>query len=409
MIFKKNLAFFILFLLIIALNSFAAYSEKGYPLTVSSSSFLPAKLYAGNEASIILNLKNSSAASTIENIKIKIKAPKEFNVITDEIEIESLQPNETTTVVFKAKAKENATEGTYIFTFFFDYNLILNKNAISISDNTNVSVTLQGVYSLKIKQIKASNLRPHILEPFTLTALIENYSGTEAKNIVVNLTNANLANFILVDGTQRSISSLKGNSTTEVSFTLIPSRNITVGNHLFNVDVNCENCVKSTESLAIEVLGKPNLIISGIDYSIEGKNIKTLMQGDSFSIAVQLDNIGEEKAKAVQVFFDIDESITGTKKVFVGSIEPDDSGSAVFDLKIKENASEGYHNAKIRVEFLDELDEKKSFNTEYPLFIEKKPPESPVVLLLIVLAILVVLYFIIKMILRWLTLKRLQK
>ena len=404
----------LLLVLLFSAGVFSAAVTTGYTLAVSSTSTSPINPYAGDEISVLVNLENSASGVNLENIDLTLVAPEQFEMINNNVQIAALRSNGNTSAVFKVKAKEDATEGTYTFTLFLNYDTVTTSTARPTEQISTFGVTLKGVYSLDVVDIKSSNPRPHILEPFKVEALLNNDSGSNAKNIVAELSldgHSSLSDFILLDGVSREISSINGNSSKLVSFELMPAKTIAVGTYTFDINVSCENCVKSSrDKTAVEVLGRPNLIVSGVDYSIENKNSKTLFQGDSFSLAIQLDNLGEEKAKAVEVSIVTDDGFEGSKKTFIGSIDSDDSGSAIFDLVIGAVPA-GDHTFEIKIDYINELDEPTSIRESLDLTVNALPFNiwGWVSLLVFLSIFLGLLYVIIRMVLRYLALKKLEK
>ena len=158
-------------------------------------------------------------------------------------------------------------------------------------------------------------------------------------------------------------------------------------------------------------MGEPNLVFSNIEYSVDtpAGSSTQIMPGSSLILSVQLDNIGEEKAKDVSVSLKFDDSITGSTKSFLGNINPDDSGAAIFNLTTSFTARSGEHNGLIIVSYIDELGAEREFTEDYSLFVNEAPPTSPIVYLLILISLAVVLalvYFIVKFIFRQLALRK---
>ena len=130
------------------------------------------------------------------------------------------------------------------------------------------------------------------------------------------------------------------------------------------------------------------------------------MQGEAFSLSVKLDNIGEEKAKAVEVLLESTNEIVGVKKAYVGNIDEDDSGAAIFDLIANDNAAAGEHPIKMTIKYKDETDQEKTFEGSYSIYINKKPEPSIILPLILIIIILAIAYFLVKMVFRQLALRK---
>jgi len=175
--------------------------------------------------------------------------------------------------------------------------------------------------------------------------------------------------------------------------------------YVFNLKAGCDDCSDSEKSVSLDLIGEPDLILSGIDFSVDSGG-KQILQGTTFSLSVQLDNIGEEQAKAVKITIDVDGGITGPKEAYIGSIDEDDSGAAIFDLAAAFDAEIGEHDTKILITYLDEFGQEQTISQDYSIHVNQRPPESPIGLLIVLVIILVVIYFILKLVFRQISLRK---
>ena len=200
----------------------------------------------------------------------------------------------------------------------------------------------------------------------------------------------------------------------KVSFSMLLGDKVMSDTYVFSLDVNCDDCSKIfSNQFSFLALGRPELVFSSIEYSVEGAlgSDKQIMAGSPFTLSIQLDNIGKEKAKGVEVSIDFGKGILGAGKSFLGNIDPDDSGAAVFSLTAASDVNPGPQAGTIAVTYTDELGGKKSFSESYSLFVNHQPPTSPVVyivILILVLAVLGVLYLIIRFVFRQLAIRKAQ-
>ena len=223
-------------------------------------------------------------------------------------------------------------------------------------------------FSLDVSSFKFSPLQPYAGEKFDLIADVSNTCSGMARSAGAELKKSDSTSFdpfvLLSPNTVKIGDILPGLSKT-VTFSLMPISDAEPGVYNFNIDLNCYDCTTKTSKISFEVLSRPAVIFSGIDLSIEGRDGAYILPGDSFSVSVQLDNIGKEQAKAVKVYMIVDDGITGVKEAFVGNIDKDDSGAAIFDLVMQPTVSAGAHNAVIKVEYLDETGAKQEIAENY--------------------------------------------
>ncbi|MDO8627655.1 MAG: CARDB domain-containing protein, partial [Candidatus Diapherotrites archaeon] len=209
-------------------------------------------------------------------------------------------------------------------------------------------------------------------------------------------------NIIPVTDTSLKLNNVPVGESKHVSFELFISEKADLG--VYNYKINgalLDSIAVETEKISFEVKDKPEVILSGIDFSVQGSTEKKLFQGSNFSFSVQLDNIGKRKAKAAELKLELEDGFVGTKEAFVGNIDADDSSSALFDLTILPSVKPGVHKATVVVTFLDELDQKITLNKSIDLFVNEKPAESPVALLVVLAVVLGLLYLILRLLLRY--------
>ncbi|MCX6801992.1 MAG: hypothetical protein NT067_02660 [Candidatus Diapherotrites archaeon] len=394
------------FFVLLLLGSASAASWAFYLLKVDSSSYKPSAVYAGNEVALAVDIKNSTVVKATD-INLVLLPGQYFEPIETEKQVAEIRPNETETVVFRARAKEGIQAGSYVFSLQMQY-----KNlGETVTDYANVSVAVSEIYRLSIDSLKVSNYYPHTGEEILVTAGIKNTGSIEARNVSTEFSligASDFGKFILLSETKNDLGGIAAGETKMVEFRLKPSEKIDPGVYSFKATANCINCDKNAEEkFALQVYGYPELIVSGIDYSIKGKDSKNIVQGETFSLSVQLDNLGKEDAKKVEIEVIADDSIIGPKKSYVGSIEADDSSAGIFDLAVAENAAVGYHDVQIIITYIDELGQPQKMEEKYSFYISKMPEPNPYIPYVFVIIILAMLYFIVKMVFRQLAIRKL--
>jgi len=393
-------------LLLLSTQVFGA-SYSYYLLNLDSVTYKPDTVYAGNELAVAATVENNTV-NRAENIMLTLLTGSNFEDIDVEKEIEVIPGGSSETVVFRIRAKEGVPAGAYTLPLQMKYNNYDDE----ITDNENVTITVSEIYRIAIDELKVSNYYPHIGEDVTVKAYIKNTGSIEARNVLVNFSlvgEDDFGEFIVLSETNEDLGLIDEGATKSVEFKLKPSEMITPSIYSFSLNADCLDCDdEADETFSIQVYGFPDMFISGVDYSIKGIDSKNMFQGNSFSLSVQLDNLGEEDAKKVEIEIETQEGILGSKKSYVGSIEADDSSAGLFDLIVARTAKTGYQDIIITVNYLDELDQPQSMTENFSLYIGETPPESPIGLLISVLLILVVLYFIIKMVFRQLAIRKLR-
>jgi len=382
-------------------------SYSYYLLKVNSVTYKPSTVYAGNEVAVAATIKNNTV-NRAEDIILTLMTGENFEDIDVEKELGVIPGGSSETVVFRIKAKEGVPAGAYNLPLHLKYN-----NFDDVIENTeNITITISEVYRIAIDELKVSNYYPHIGEEVTVKAYLKNTGSIEARNVLVNFSlvgEDDFGEFIVLSETNEDLGLIDEGAIKSVEFKLKPSEKITPNIYSFSLSASCLDCANDAdETMSMQVYGFPDLFISGVDYSIKGIDSKNLFQGNSFSLSVQLDNLGEEDAKKVEIEIETPEGILGTKKSYVGSIEADDSSAGLFDLIINRSAKTGYQDILITVNYLDELSQPQSMTENFSLYLGETPPESPIGLLIVVFLILIVLYFIVKMVLRQLAIRKMK-
>lgn len=396
--------------LVIISSTYEETTNPVYSLKVDSYSFTPSVIYPGDKVVIALNLNNRSASNVLRDANISLDLPAGFTPLKNNELIEGqITPSVTKTVVFEFQVNRNTYPGTYVVSVKMDYAYGTQK----ISDVKTINLVVETKKKLDIRELTADNLFPHQNEPITISAKIKNLASIEARGVQVELvpiTATDFADFVLFSDTVVQLDSIKPNDSGEVEFSLQATEDATPKAYSFKLEVSSTDFDEvEPEIISFELKGKPEVIISGVDLSIENRpKDKKLLQGDSFSLSIQLDNIGTEKAQSVKIEIDSDEAFTGIKESYVGSIDEDDSSAAIFDLSIPFTAKTGDHELKAKISFLNEFGQEASMNKSITLYISERPPESPIGILILVIIILVIVYFIARLLLRYTSLRKVK-
>ena len=398
--------------LILILFSTQVFAGELELLKVVNESTVPSTIYAGDLVTINFDVLNSSNTGRLaEEIKISIELnANDFEVIKESETVSKLNSKSTKTISLRFKAKDTVLPGTY--------NIPIKLEYLSGSDKINqveeISFSVSSCDTLRIEDITLSNFQPHLGDELIVYAIISNSCSSSARNVGVELipkTNTSIEPFIVTSGTIKKIGAIAPNESKNVEFSINITDKVDVQTYAFALKSTCDVCTATENSFSFSVLGEPELVFSNIEFSVDSAlgNDKHLMQGETFVLSIQLDNIGEEKAKAVDVSVDFGEKITGAKKVFLGNIDADDSEAAIFNLGTEFDAKTGEVIGTIIINYIDELGNEKTMLEEYTLFIEAAPPTNPIIYVFILILLAVVLamvYFVAKFIFRQLSLRQ---
>lgn len=367
----------------------------------------PEQIYPGDTVIVTATIKNVANITFASDLNISLTAPQEFIPIATSSYLESLAPNTKYTLVFKLRAAPSIPQGKYVATLRIDY---LRKGFTATATDY-LTLTVVPRYGIKLTNVEADKYELHVDNDFTLSASILNSSSTEVHDVWVELSlvgSTGLGNFIIFSDSRVEVGDMPIGGERQVSFKLKASDKLTPGVYTFQISASCQECHQTVaEKVSLLVRDSPKVIISGIDFSVEGKKEKKVVQGDAFSFSVQLDNVGKEKAEQVQVLLETDPNIFGQKKAFVGNIDPDDSSAAIFDLLASSHAPPGEHTFRIYVFYYDAEGNQRKIVERYVLAVNERASPGIEVPLGMGIVILFLIYMILKLIFRQLAMRKL--
>ena len=385
-------------------------------LSVQDAATIPSAVYQGDLVTVTFSVQNISGggqnASDI-NVSLGLNENDFEHMKTSEY-LDFIGSGNSKSVSLRFKARAGIFPGTYKIPVTISY--------LSGSDRLvhrgEIDLVVSSCKILRVENIALTSETPHVGDTLGISASIANICSTAARNVTIKLlplTDSTIAPFVVSGGTVKKLGDIQPNSSETVSYSVLLGDRVEAKTYVFAIDANCDECTgTSANQFSFLVLGKPELVFSNIDYSVDNAltgSDKQIMQGSTFTLSIQLDNIGKEKAKAVEVSIDFGKGITGPVKSFLGNIDPDDSGAAVFDLSAAYDAPAGAQQGAITVSYIDELGQKAEFSEPYALYVNEVPPTSPVVyiiLLIMVLAVLGAVYFIVRFIFRQLAIRKAQ-
>ncbi len=396
---------FFLFFLVLFFSFASATSE--FPtnlIVVDSTSLNPSIIYPGDMVSIKIDLKNRGIGTTANNLTVISFFPKEFESIKSNDLIGFFPTNSTRTAVLSFKVGKKTIPSTYSIPLKIVYKREDDDKNFVIDQN--IAVDVKGFYSLDLTNINVDNVSSYIGDAVKINGIVKNIGSFEARNVQVVLEPdgfTTFGNIIPLTENSLRLGNISIDDSRQINFSLFLGKETSLGVYNYKLTVSqLDSNNRDVEKISFEVKDKPEIVLSGVDFSVQGNSKeKKLLQGSNFSLSIQLDNIGKTKAKAVELKLDLPEGFSGSKNAFLGNIDPNDSSSALFDLSILPSVKQGSYNAKILISFFNELDEKVFLEKSIELFVYEKPPENPIFLLLVLAVVLLLVYLILRLLLRY--------
>ncbi len=147
--------------------------------------------------------------------------------------------------------------------------------------------------------------------------------------------------------------------------------NATTGAHNIPLTLAWENelGVQLTQTiyLGIEVRGEPHLIISGINYTPE-----RVYPDTEFTLDVNIENTGTEKAKSVEAALTLPDRITGEDQAYLGTINRNAKAKASYTLKATKAAKSGAYDFVLSMNYEDEQGATGKVERPFTVFVSER-------------------------------------
>ena len=147
--------------------------------------------------------------------------------------------------------------------------------------------------------------------------------------------------------------------------------NATTGAHNVPLNLAWENefgtQYTQTIYLGIAVKGEPHLIISGINSTPE-----RVYPDTEFTLDVNIENTGTEKAKSVEAALTLPDEITGEDRAYLGTINRDASTKASYTLKATKAAKSGAYEFVLSIDYEDKQGVSGNVTRPFKVFVSER-------------------------------------
>ena len=354
-------------LVIILMLLFTGFSAT-QNLGIASHQTLPSEIEPGDTDVILRVDVTHLGGNTYEGINITANFPSEFEVIKDTHSISKMSSQDTFTVSFKFNVNDDVEAGTYSIPIKFEY-IDIAEDYTSYSRYIDLQVS--GLPTLQLVDISGDI--PYVGDKFTTKFVIQNTGLIPASNIetMVELDD-DAVSWI---PSSKIVNIIPESSIYDISFTGLISKNAEPGSYpgTLTLDYNGKTL---TNDFILDVYGEPDLKIAGVSTDDD------VYQGMKTSISLQLENVGMGDAESVKVVLQ-DDSYTGVTTSYIGTVEFDDTGTAIFDLVFK---NKGTNNLRATITYFDELRNEHTFETYFDVYVNPMQRSYSWVVLLVIVA-----------------------
>lgn len=359
----KKIIIFLFTIMMISQVSFGA-------LKLNHIQYDPAIVASGDEVDIIIQFEDESSFIKDEMIgksdysfKVNINPDddltKKYVSILDS-EGDDLQGtiygNQKYNKVFKVKVAQDAPSGNYQFELVGQW----YKNGVAVDFKRSLKFEMPVKKEGIILEISKINTLPSQVRPgdkfVELKTSIENVGNKDSKSIEIILDLPNGIESSYSDDNRRWIGRLNAGENREVTFYLNLDDNILSKVYYLNFSFNYMDLDDNTYSKyrMIPLLVKPRSYIEVV--KVEGSGLS----GSNGEMKVWVKNRGEQSAESVDVRILKQNSqpfVFDVRSDYIGELEPNEEGVAIFKFKIEPDAEIKTHDFKLIIRTKGDTDE----------------------------------------------------
>lgn len=310
-------------------SSLRIYSQQTYPATIepgNSDVVLQITLYHGGDR-------------TYKNITIEAKFQTPFQPVKNTYFIAKMDPKDTYTILFRFNVDSGTDAGVYTIPLSLKYIDTGTTEAHSTSDSRDVYLQVSASPKLEFTDIDIG--APLIGGEFTARFTVKNTGGLPATDVSAAIT-ANASAYTLWVPDRQVISMIPANTTYDILFAGRVSSQTQVGPYVGLISL-AYGTKTASNNFVLDIKGDPTIKLAGVSTDEDPH------PGQKVSLSLQLENTGTGDAKAVKVTIS-DDSVTGIKDSYIGTIETEDTGSAIFDLTF---SKAGANQIPVTIEYED--------------------------------------------------------
>lgn len=248
--------------------------------------------------------------------------------------------------------------------------LWMNTTMSEESQTLNVGITVIGKPKLVIGGVSSDPARIYPDEEFNLSIKVENIGTGKAEAVRLKL----LFPKEFRGETTGFLGTIKRDLSSTAVFNLKTLKSASPGPYTFTLQITyrgdngLEKTIEEAFDIYVNERGEVDIEIAGITTSPS-----RLYPGESFSLSVQLENIGKQDAKSVQAEIEPRKEFIGERISFIGSLKEDDLSTAIFEMEVSKNAKPGSYELGLKIIYKDERGMEHSEEKSFSLLVSKKP------------------------------------
>lgn len=325
-----------------------------------------------------MNLYNTSTDNTSRDVNIQLNTPEGFDCISCKTNINRISPRFKQPISFIIKVDDKIPPGTYPLSVHIEF---VDNKEIKESGTKTIWIDVSG----NEKPIIENIVGPEKIEiggAGSVEVSVKNVGEVPAHDVETSITYS--SNKIRSKKRYYYKKTLYGGETQNYKFTFTIPQDIETGEYTYTIDVNWSGG-STSQTYTFSIVDLPRVEISGVSTD------KKPVAGDDISLSIQLENIGKKQARAVSMKLVADWA-NGDKEDYIGTMDPDDTGSGVFDISINKKVN-GIVNGKVQIEYLVDGN-RKTVEKEFSLYVKpaKKDKNSLNILYGVIAVLLYMVY-----------------
>lgn len=328
-----------------------------------SPSVSPASIYPNYDGIITLTI----GSTTLQNdVRVNVQS-SELTLDRSTLNLGQIQENGQRSATFKFTAPSTAGFYTVNFEISYGTQKTYQTVAINVIGQPEFSITDKSPQTIYSGQENNLNIT------------VENTGYKDVTNVIFELVVPE--HFSVLSTNRKSFDTLNVGDEQILDFNIFIDRDAVPGTYEFTFNTIYPGGT-DTQTFHIPVIGVPNLEIAGVTFDPE-----SVKANQALTIAVRFENTGTAEAKSVKVSMN-NPTIIGQKEDYLGSMDIDDTSSAVFD--IYSQALAGEYTLNMEVRFMDEYGNSYSdlFAVTLPVLAGQTDVTEYLYLVIVVLAIL---------------------
>ncbi len=347
-------------------NSLWLRNPRTYPSTIEPGE---------TNVTLIFEVKHYGTV-TYENITLAFESTEYFS-FPEKVSIVKIDPKSAETIITNFNVSDEASPGTYAVPVKVSYDTI---------DGSTFYVRylyLQVSRKPRLRISSISSSQAFIGEGFETEICLFNNGSLPSSEVNITLTPSTSSVYYVPSSVV--LDSIKENS--ESCFVFNGFSSVHSEEQLVPVNVSVvSDSGEITSLFFVDLLGKPKLSLSGVSLS------EKPLVGQQVSLSLLFENIGTGDVKAAKAVLNLGSLASGINESVIGSVEKDDSGTAVFELVFNKP---GVIRIPVTVYYSDKKGDEFTYETYFSVFVKQTPPNYSLAgfFILLFVIFLVLFYF----------------